>query len=453
MADVTITLDAVVAEFNRNMQQARNELEGIRKSAENVDREFQNSQTTLQKFRDITTTLNQGWQITQQVFTAAKKAINSTVGEFSKYALSVKDMSVTTGMATDDLSRLIQVADDFRIEQTTITTAMENAIRKGYTPSAEWLGELANQFAALQNPADRTALSIQIFGKAAGPEMARLLSQGKIALDSYMSSVDKGLVITDEAVKRAEEYYAATDKLNDKWMELKITVGSEVIPALTDLATYASKSIELTERQDHGLVLLDAAYKQGRITIAQYKAGLDKLNISTAQANDYSKTSLDILNRVDKNERDFINTLDNLSDTANATASEIDGLANSINGLPSSKTIDITTRYYTEGAGGEAGNTHGIPVTNPYNPGDAQWEAWNERHGIPMYANGGSFIVPPGYNDTFPVYAKSGEQVTVSKPGQSAGGGTVINIYGYTGDLQQLAREVDRRQNLQRLMQ
>jgi hypothetical protein len=124
-----------------------------------------------------------------------------------------------------------------------------------------------------------------------------------------------------------------------------------------------------------------------------------------------------------------------------------------------SKDITITTYHKDVYSGSSGGTQHSTPK-----PGTGQWSVGptGQSQWIPavyFYARGGSFIIPSGYpNDSYPLgpnaRGQSGEKVTITPVGQkSAGEGTVINIYGYTGDLKQLAAEVDRRQNIQRLMQ
>lgn len=73
----------------------------------------------------------------------------------------------------------------------------------------------------------------------------------------------------------------------------------------------------------------------------------------------------------------------------------------------------------------------------------------------PRMANGGWFMVPPGYpNDTYPIRVSSGEKVVVTPPGQKGGAGNIIiNVNGYTGDIKQLAREVIWQQRLEGLLQ
>jgi hypothetical protein len=46
------------------------------------------------------------------------------------------------------------------------------------------------------------------------------------------------------------------------------------------------------------------------------------------------------------------------------------------------------------------------------------------------FARGGSFTVPPGFpNDSFPMRVSSGERVSVTPAGQSAGGMNVTLVY------------------------
>jgi hypothetical protein len=73
------------------------------------------------------------------------------------------------------------------------------------------------------------------------------------------------------------------------------------------------------------------------------------------------------------------------------------------------------------------------------------------------HPSGGSFIIPPGYSESFPLgnghYAGSGERVTVTPAGNTkAGAGQQpisVNVYGMVDVVQvarMVARELQRRQ-------
>jgi uncharacterized protein (DUF849 family) len=164
---------------------------------------------------------------------ALDRVLDATAGEFVKYATQIEDISRVTGLSVEDTSRLVQVMDDLFVSQDALTKGMEYAIRQGIKPSVEWLKQMADEVAAMPAGADRTKRSIQLFGRAAGPEMEKLLEQGSAGIDQYMASVEAGLVLTDDSIRKAHDYKVAVDALNDAWMAFKMGGGQVAIDFLT----------------------------------------------------------------------------------------------------------------------------------------------------------------------------------------------------------------------------
>lgn len=173
-----------------------------------------------------------------------KKVLEETAGQWMKYALSISDAVVSTGMQAEEMSRLIQVGDDLRISQENIVSALEFSIRQGYKPTKEWLIQFADQMQKLPPGAERTALAIKTFGRTAGPEMVRMLEMGGPALRDYMASIDEALVVTNANIDEAQDLHLELDELNDQWLALKNTAGKEVVPVLADLLGYYNRLTE-----------------------------------------------------------------------------------------------------------------------------------------------------------------------------------------------------------------
>lgn len=117
-----------------------------------------------------------------------------------------------------------------------------------------------------------------------------------------------------------------------------------------------------------------------------------------------------LLDSATANAAQAINKID-LSD-AELQLSSIDDVLTHLNGLPRNYNYSITTNYSSTG-NRESGN-----------PGGG-------RFGGEQYASGGSFTIPPGYeNHTWPVgpnkWAKSGEEVIIKPAGQSTKSGTPL---------------------------
>jgi hypothetical protein len=117
------------------------------------------------------------------------------------------------------------------------------------------------------------------------------------------------------------------------------------------------------------------------------------------------------------------------SDTAilamQETMAEVNALTNSINGIPSSRNITITTNYVSQYTNGVSTQGH-------------------ESHGnLGGYANGADFIVPAGYpNDSFPINVQSGEHVQVTPAGQSSDTELLAEMQGLRRAFSNLPRDM-----------
>ena len=132
---------------------------------------------------------------------------------------------------------------------------------------------------------------------------------------------------------------------------------------------------------------------------------------------------------------EYLDSINALASGASTAAGIIDSVGASINGLPTSHTIDINV--VTHGAAGEAGledwsppagTTTSVPTGTEENPINGRFQ------------HGGSFIVPgSGGLDSQQVrfWATPGEQVSVTPPGQVVNsGGNTNNYYGVQADTQ-----------------
>lgn len=159
-----------------------------------------------------------------------KNAIETTVD----YAKQVEDLGRLIGATPEEASRLIQAADDMRISYEDLTTAMEAAIRKGFDPSISGLEEIRDKYQALDDPIERSKMLMDTFGRS-GAEMAVLLEQPRDRLRELAEESDKvGLTMSGDNLKAAKDYALAMDGLEDSINGVKIKVGNELIPALTD---------------------------------------------------------------------------------------------------------------------------------------------------------------------------------------------------------------------------
>ncbi len=176
---------------------------------------------------------------------AIKKVVDKTVD----YAFQVDDLSRALGTNAEESSKLIQMADDLRIDVGTLKVGFKAALKEGVIPSIEGLKDLAKEYQAIQDPAKKSQFAMEKFGKA-GLELNKILELTPQQIDAMAASAEKaGKVLDDQGVKKAKEYYAQIDNLGDAWEGLQIRAGSTAIPIVTDALT------RLNEEMDKGITI------------------------------------------------------------------------------------------------------------------------------------------------------------------------------------------------------
>ncbi len=116
-------------------------------------------------------------------------------------------------------------------------------------------------------------------------------------------------------------------------------------------------------------------------------------------------------------------------DDANLEINSVNQALGNIFARPDEKRIKVITEYITEYLSGNAPNNEYITGDTAHNPYIGNADSDEGPHG----ANGLDFIVPPGFpNDSYKVWAESGERVQVTPAGQS-GGGNITNYFQISG--------------------
>lgn len=98
------------------------------------------------------------------------------------------------------------------------------------------LGEVADKFKSYEDGASKTALAVQLFGKA-GAELIPLLNAGADSLDAFDEMARKlGLTLTDETAARAEKFNDTLDLMGQGFKGISMQVAAQLLPTLEGLA-------------------------------------------------------------------------------------------------------------------------------------------------------------------------------------------------------------------------
>ncbi len=224
------------------------------------------------------TDLRSSYMLAMEAARVAGQVWQATGQEFVNYAEQVKNMSRSLGASAEETSRLIQVADDVRVSYDTLKIAMKEAQKDGIDPNIEGLAKLADQYVKLQSPTEKTKFLLDKFGKS-GLEMGKLMEKGGDGIRKMSGEIDKSLIITEKGIKASDDYQAALDNWNDSIQAVKISIGSELLPIMTDLLDHTSlhtRALEIMEEQG-----LSTYHAMGTVGYAAaYKLASEELEVS-----------------------------------------------------------------------------------------------------------------------------------------------------------------------------
>jgi hypothetical protein len=181
------------------------------------------------------TELNSVLSLAQQGFQAIAQVYDETIGLTVEYNKSVLDLAQSVGTTTEEMSRLIQVADDFGIEQGTLEVALQMMTKNGLQPTIDNLANLADQLNAIENPTERAKIAAELLGRN-WSALTPMFSAGGAAIRTAADGISENLIVTEESAKASEKWRLQVDALNDSLTGLKITLGSGLIKVLSDAA-------------------------------------------------------------------------------------------------------------------------------------------------------------------------------------------------------------------------
>lgn len=157
---------------------------------------------------------------------------------FSDAGSSLNDMSSRTGVAVETLSSLGYAATMTGASMEDVEKALRKMQQQGY--STDQLGTIANELAAMSDPAARTARAMEIFGRS-GTALLPMLSGGAAGLAEFRAQAERlGIVMSTADATAADEL---GDRMDDVKLSLKgvaMQIGAALAPSVTELATKLS---------------------------------------------------------------------------------------------------------------------------------------------------------------------------------------------------------------------
>lgn len=225
----------------------------IQTDTSEMDSGLQKAQKSLNKFSNVM--LGAGGAITGSLAAIVKSSIDA--------GSAMSDMSVRTGVAVEDLSRMSYVAEQIGASSQNLEMALKNlSIRmddnaqKGEDANDAFtrLGisvldtdgkmksvtqimlELADKFANIEDAATRTGLAADLFGARAGTQLMEMLTLGSEGMSKYMEQADKlGITMSTTQAQAADKLGDSLAAVQGAMAGLARSIAEVLIPALQPL--------------------------------------------------------------------------------------------------------------------------------------------------------------------------------------------------------------------------
>lgn len=112
------------------------------------------------------------------------------------------------------------------------------------------LFEVADKFKAMPDGIDKTALSMELFGRQ-GKEMIKFLNLGSQGISKLEQEADKlGLTLTPKTIDKVQKYIESQKLLKENTDALKIAIGETTTPVLTKFNDTLASTIEKLNKSD-----------------------------------------------------------------------------------------------------------------------------------------------------------------------------------------------------------
>jgi len=171
--------------------------------------------------------------------------------EWAALGEQVDNFATVTGFSYDAASRWIEVAGDLGVEASTLQSTL-GKLNKAVNPevfdklgvsiahtssgavdAAGTFENVLQKLRDIKDPTEQAQVAAKLLGRG-WQSVAPLIARSAQDIKSQLEGVADVKVFTADEIKRSKEFKDKLRELDDKFTELKETVGQEVVPALTD---------------------------------------------------------------------------------------------------------------------------------------------------------------------------------------------------------------------------
>lgn len=220
--------------------------DALRQYAEDAEEAGRASEEAAQNSSQSWTEFKSMYSTVLDVLEVGKQIINETVGVTVDYANEVRQLSAISGESAENTSRFLQVLDDYKIGAEDALAATRNLTKNGLTPSTETLAMLSDQYLSLTSAQEKNEFILKNLGRS-GLGWVNVLEKGSTAIREQSAAINENLILTEKSLLQAREYELALDEWNDSVLGLKVALGRELLPQLTNFLSIQEDTQRATE--------------------------------------------------------------------------------------------------------------------------------------------------------------------------------------------------------------
>jgi len=284
---LSVRIGADTADLTKGLKNAGKEVSGFSASVENLSGKLKAaSAVAIGAATAVGVMVKQAINAADEMGKMAAKVGVSTE-ELSKLSYAADLAGVSTGelqgalgLLTRNMTSAAQGTGDAKNAFDALGIRVKDA-SGNLRSSADVMGDLADQFANMQDGANKTALAIQIFGRA-GANMIPLLNGGRESIKNAGDELERlGGVVTKKAAEEAAQFNDNLTRLNKTVSGLAMQIANSILPRLVDFTNRINTAIQSNLNFYRSLQLIFTTDDQKRIEDLNKKLEeLAKSNVS-----------------------------------------------------------------------------------------------------------------------------------------------------------------------------
>lgn len=190
---VTVDFAAETAKFTAELKKVQGSLKRLETDFKSIEKV---AGVALRVFSGVALAsfARQAFEAADATATAAERA-GIAVETFSRLQFAAGQTDVEMGALTTGVQRfqiaLSKADDESKSAIATLSRFGLQAEQLRQLSIEDQLAEVAEAFKQITDPADRTRLAVELFGKSAGPQLVPLLSQGKAGIKQLTDEADR----------------------------------------------------------------------------------------------------------------------------------------------------------------------------------------------------------------------------------------------------------------------